>query len=804
MRVQSVNLINLPKRQKNASALQGPGLRYTTAPLNNSYPNDVIGRSLVSFGRSRVDFKETMGYFKLGKDEYGNNRQPIDYQVESAKPIHAGLNVLVCAPTGTGKTAIAYYTISKNLAEGKRTFYTAPLKALSNQKIRELQERFGAENVGILTGDIKINPNAKILVMTTEIYTNMLIGERLKGNKGSERNGIFADVGSVVYDEMHYLNDTERGKVWEMAMILTPKHIQQVSLSATVGNPDQVIKWQNYSPARIGAQETVLVNVPSSKRKVPLRDLYMPVSKSQNRNIPSDESFFGMVQHLKSKDRVPAIFFVPSKSDNRYLVNLFGKESLDPSLVLTNKSEQSQIEKIIKEHPSLRNSVNIEALKRGYAMHNAGMLPETKELIEQLFQKKLVKVVFSTETLAAGINMPAKAVIITSHQKPTSKREANPPGGHKREYTSSEIKQMGGRAGRWGIDDEGFVYFMCQDNVQKGKFKTLYKSTAAPLESKLNFDYSFIAGCKKSDAGKELLDDAIASSLGNFTGDKNAAAAHKSKLKEEIKEKAQILIDDDFIDSKGKLTIKGKLLSQINGYEQLPVLNIIHDGLLTGMSPSELAACVGMMANASEKVKDNIERDEKKGFDLECDLKEIMDKDPDGFLTSALDSVKTKFDEYNRNMFLYGDFYEVGVDSRTANHLLTWAELNRKNPVPALFDKGAESRNWQDFFQKFHDTNGVQRAVDTSGLTRRQKRKLNNGDKLPAYLRGPERKSVSYEEGHLFREIAQTIDLLKQVDKICQHAVSLGEVADKHYYESLRATAREAIKLLSRGPCMHV
>lgn len=756
------------------------GTQYNTTPLNN-FPSDLIGRSLVSFGKRTFDdtLSSKYDYFKLG------DNKPDDFQKEAGKAIHSGTNVIVAAPTGMGKTAIAYYTASYNMARGKRTFYTAPLKALSNQKIREFQKRFGKENVGILTGDIKINPDAPIVIMTTEIYTNMLIEERLKPHAGKSS---LHNLGSVIFDEMHYLNDAERGKVWELAMILTPPNIQQVSLSATIGNPDQVVNWQN--AARFPAK-TSLVNVSNKKRQVPLKDFYLRSVKSDLGQIPSDGSFMDMVKELRVKNRVPAIFFIPSKKDNRHLVWLFSKGEEGDALDLTTTSEKAQLQKVIDKNPALASSINLKALKRGYAMHNAGLLPETKEIIEELFQKKLIKVVFSTETLSAGINMPAKAVVLTSTEKPTTAREAN-VGEHRREFTSSELKQMAGRAGRRGLDKEGFVYFMYTNSAQREKFKQLYKASAMPLNSKLKFDYSFIAGCMAAPKGEALLAEITEKTLGSYTGGKGRIAENKKALMETVNDKKQRMKEYGFIADNGTLTLKGKLLARMSGYEQIPIVNIIYERLFTGMGAVELASSVGMLANASEKVANILERDKKQKFDVESDFAEIQSKDRDGQITSVINTIIDRFTRYNNKMYSYSEYYPVGVDTRTANHLWTWADLNNTRPVGTILDNGADNPNWQIFFEKFHPRIGAQELAD------------NQNDHNSSIYVKKGLKRMRYEEGHLFSEIAQTIDLLKQIDKMCQYAGSLEEVVNKNYYQNLGKTAREAIKLLSHGPCLHV
>lgn len=771
MRVQSVNLISYPGVRPRFSSLDNQGMQSTQAPVG-CVANSGILPSFIPYIKKQSASILNLNYFQLG------DNKPDRFQKDAAKAIEQGLNVLVPAPTGCGKTAVAFYVTSKNMAEGKRTFYTAPLKALSNQKIREFQQKYGKNNVGILTGDVKINPDAPILIMTTEIYTNMLIGERINT---SSRKSPMDNLGSVIFDEMHYLNDFERGKTWELAMILTPPDTQVVSLSATVGNPKQIVNWQNH----IGrSRKTHLVKVSPSDRPVKLQETYTDVRPSTDGILPSDESFRDMVKTLKDEKRVPAIFFVPSKKDNRHLVNVFSTGNDADVLDLTTAKEKKIIRKIIDRNPALEKSVNIRALMRGYAMHNAGMLPETKEIVEKMFQERLIKVIFATETLSAGLNMPAKSVVIASTQKPTTMRDAT-IGNHRREFTATEIQQMAGRAGRRGIDKEGFVYFMCCQDMDKELFHTLYHAPPTPLQSRLNFDYSFIAGCIDNPYGDYLLEEIAQKSMSHYTSDKTSAKKSKQELLKAIETSKEEMKSLGFLTEEGTLTFKGKLLARLNGYEQLPVINVIHNKLLVGMSAPELAACVGMMANAGEKTANNIERDINSGFDVGYDFREIKANCRDGHLPNILSEIDQTFKDTSEHLRRFGhkeefdiDLFKrscnishIGVDTRSANHLLTWADYNQRWPLGTMFDKDASSPLWQAFYDKFHPPADSNRVI--------------------------------YEEGHLFREIAQTIDLLEQIDKMCKYALSLKDVPDKNYYINLRQTATEAIKLLSHGPCKY-
>lgn len=214
-----------------------------STPINNINLNNLnsVNRSLVNFTGYRATFKQTLedNYFNLPTDKNtGKAFQPDIYQKAAAENLYKGNDVIVAAPTGTGKTAIAHYVIQKNLMEGKKTFYTAPLKALSNDKVREFQKIYGAENVGLLTGDRKVNKNAPIMIMTTEVYRNMLMQDAMENH-----NPMLKDLKTVVFDELHYLNDEDRGGVWEQSILFTKPKTQILALSGTMGNAGDITDW---------------------------------------------------------------------------------------------------------------------------------------------------------------------------------------------------------------------------------------------------------------------------------------------------------------------------------------------------------------------------------------------------------------------------------------------------------------------------------------------------------------------------------------------------------------------------------
>lgn len=417
-----------------------------------------------------------------------------EFQKDACECINSGKSVVVCAPTGAGKTVIAQHAIHRALEDGKRIFYTTPLKALSNQKYYDFGEKYGQGKVGLLTGDTSINRNAQIVVMTTEVFRNMLYGT----NFGSVTDNM-KDVKYVVLDEVHYMNDEQRGTVWEESIIYCPTNVQIIALSATVANADELTDWINTVHSK-----TELVN--TDFRPVPLRFYYFDSSQPSkllplltpsgqlNKKIKPEKRVFGkklqnkrsyvkdIIRNLQENDMLPAIYFTFSRKKC--------DEQMEKcsSLELVTKGEQAQIRQFIDEYiaenPHLYNNKHIEYLLQGVASHHAGLLPAWKNLVEKLFQKGLIKVVFATETLAAGINMPARSTVISS----TSKRTDS---GH-RMLTASEFLQMSGRAGRRGMDEVGYVTIVGTQFQSPEEVAELVLSDANPLESRFSPSYSMV------------------------------------------------------------------------------------------------------------------------------------------------------------------------------------------------------------------------------------------------------------------------------------------------------------------------
>lgn len=418
-----------------------------------------------------------------------------EFQLKAIAALNADKSVVVCAPTGSGKTLIGEYAIYRALARRKRVFYTTPLKALSNQKLRDFRNRFGDDQVGLLTGDVSVNRDASILVMTTEIFRNMLYGTPI-GEVGTSLQGVEA----VVLDECHYMNDIQRGTVWEESIIYCPPDIQLVALSATIANSDQLTDWINKVH---GSAELIY----SDFRPVPLEFSFgttkglFPLLNSNHTSInprlrtkgnPRNQeapNLTYVVNQLWQRDMLPAIYFIFSrKGCERALEELDGFLSNSTEFALLNPSQAERIrlrvDEFLRLNPEAGRIRHVEPLYRGIAAHHAGILPAWKGLIEELFQQGLIKVVFATETLAAGINMPARTTVISSLSKRTDR-------GH-RLLNASEFLQMSGRAGRRGMDLQGYVVTLQTRFEGAREAAYLATSGADPLVSQFTPSYGMV------------------------------------------------------------------------------------------------------------------------------------------------------------------------------------------------------------------------------------------------------------------------------------------------------------------------
>ncbi|NMG19922.1 DEAD/DEAH box helicase [Brasilonema bromeliae] len=447
------------------------------------------------------------------------------FQKDAIASLNAGRSVVVCAPTGSGKTLIGEYAIYRALSRGKRVFYTTPLKALSNQKLRDFREKFGFDHVGLLTGDASINRDAPILVMTTEIFRNMLYGTPI-GQIGIS----LVDVEAMVLDECHYMNDRQRGTVWEESIIYCPREIQLVALSATVANSDQLTDWLNqvhgptdliYSDHRPVPLEFHFGNIKGlfpllndDKTQINQRLLRKKKKGEKNKskaNVRAEApSMIQVLSQLQERDMLPAIYFIFSRRGCDKAVAEVGS---DMWLVDQEEAQQLrwQIDEFLSRNPEAGRSGHVGPLYRGIAAHHAGILPAWKVLVEELFQQGLIKVVFATETLAAGINMPARTTVISTLSKRTDS-------GH-RLLNASEFLQMAGRAGRRGMDERGHVVTLQTPFEGAKEAAYLATSQSDPLVSQFTPSYGMVLNLLQThtlEEAKELVERSFGQYLANL------------------------------------------------------------------------------------------------------------------------------------------------------------------------------------------------------------------------------------------------------------------------------------------------
>lgn len=481
------------------------------------------------------------------------------FQLAACAALDEGRSVLVAAPTGAGKTVVAEFAVHLAMqSERDKVFYTTPIKALSNQKYQEFADRWGADQVGLLTGDTNVNSSARIVVMTTEVLRNMIYAD----------SPLLDRLAYVVMDEVHYLADRFRGAVWEEVIIHLPEPVRLVSLSATVSNAEEFGDWLQ----AVRGDTDVIV---SEERPVPLEqhvlvrqkmiDLFDSSgqaatnrvnpelqqlaraggrslgSRSQRGRRGGDRGRFHqpgqaarldrpeVIAMLQAKHLLPAIVFIFSRAGCDQAV----RQVLRSGIRLTDASERDEIRQIVEARARLLRDEDLavlgywewlEGLERGVAAHHAGMLPAFKEIVEELFQAKLVKVVFATETLALGVNMPARSVVLEKLEKFNG--EARVP------ITPGEYTQLTGRAGRRGIDVEGHSVIQWVDGLDPEAVASLASRRSYPLNSSFKPTYNMAVNLVDQ-FGRERTRQILELSFAQFQADRAVVDLARTLRKQE-------------------------------------------------------------------------------------------------------------------------------------------------------------------------------------------------------------------------------------------------------------------------------
>ncbi len=877
----SLNSINLQQIYNNK--YQHKYTKKTISQNNTNASLQTYLQNLSSFNKLGITFgsqTETDRVIKRYK-EFKPHITPDKYQILAAEAIERGDSLVLTAPTGTGKTLVGEYAIHKNMENSDRTYYTTPLKALTNQKLEDFTQEFG--DVGIMTGDIKHNITMPTIVMTTEIYQNMLSSSQQDNETMPDKPH------SVVVDEFHYMNDTDRGAAWEEAIMLSPSDTQLIALSATVANSDKIAQWmQHINPSK----HVTSIDVPPEERHVPLKfysfdasgmnpmfskkidlkelsktlhlenipdrtnqileelaqylhpdkkstpqeglsallELYHYdtnakigtddlVAKLEKQYIPKEdaekialtlanittpleksispypkkkgdtskinsEAVNSLLDHLhgiKKSDssKMPAIVFVFSKKDCERLAEEYSehidatRSKLDSKKVKKKHQEQfaqtsrrekrermELIKQKIKEYEDngivLGTEFNNKARKclyNGVAIHNAGMLPGYKRLIEELFRERLIDVVFSTETLSAGINMPAKTTVLTSLYKPVSIPTEGMDGIKRRPLTANEYQQMTGRAGRRGIDKVGNVVILTETEKDYKLAQQLAVAEPDKITSKLDMSYRLLINLLKKNNGHyspEMADEFLDRSFLVFNSDNPQETKDKSLRK--LNGLKNIMEELGFIEKRSdgtyNIPLKGSLVSDIRGTNELLLSELIAGGMFFGMAPEDMAGIVGSLC-APQIYQDPHKTNQSSHKKQQNEENQTLNK--------SFAIMKREGQKINNLQLKYLGLDslsdEINIDSNYAKYIMQWAQPSENN-----------SELWQNTITEM------------------------------------EEKGLIKFEGDFFKSIKSTVNLLRQVEKLSQDASKQTQGLESQYYNDVASTAEQAIELLNKSP----
>jgi superfamily II RNA helicase len=544
------------------------------------------------------------------------------FQVNAINAIDEHVNVLVSAPTGSGKTLVANYAIGRILERGERAFYTTPLKALSNQKYNELSAIYGSECVGLLTGDTSINHGANVIVMTTEVLRNMLLTESNQLKK----------LGLVILDEVHYLQDPFRGGVWEEVIILTPTAVRFVALSATIGNADFIGGWfdEVRGPTAIVVEKTRPIQLhnhlaivrrgqpgaeiidllegqrlsdesrridnmmkatrkfrPGPKWKGPKTSAPPPPFRAPRRSE--------LLIALEHQDLLPVIVFIFSRAACDDAMHQCRRDGL----LFTSPEERMEIERIAQSRLSgfsdddlkaLEYSDFLDCVRRGIAAHHAGMVPAFREIVEACFEANLLAVVFATETLALGVNMPARSVALERFSKYSDVG--------RRFLTSSEFSQLTGRAGRRGLDDEGHAIVCFATEVALHDIGRVALAPPSDLHSSFRPTYNFTANLINHFEFETAL-EVVQRSFAQYEADHRPTGS-KRPLGDQMVARHHVLEELGYANG-WRLTASGQLLRSIYHECDLLIAESINAGVFEGLEAAQLAGLLSCFVFESKR-----------------------------------------------------------------------------------------------------------------------------------------------------------------------------------------------------------
>jgi superfamily II RNA helicase len=550
-----------------------------------------------------------------------------EFQVRAARAIEAGDNVLLAAPTGSGKTLVAEYAIAQAIGQGRRAIYTSPIKALSNQKFRDFKQDGLA--VGLMTGDLTLEPDAPLVIMTTEIFRNAVFEDPQR----------FDDTDFVIFDEIHFLDDKDRGTVWEESLIFAPDHVRFVGLSATIANLQEFGRWL------AAVRRHRLAVIEHTRRPVPLSHrLFHPDAgvfqlAQRNRAIQFHERaqqraqrhggrsgrrerersrwgdkrerskgrrvefgprpYMQLLDELQQRQLLPLLYFCFSRKECEI------KAERNMHRRLLDRAERARIEELFEDicrrfeldqaaDPALRGILGRAIQGVGY--HHAGMLPIHKEVVERLFTSGLLRMLFTTETFALGINMPARTVVFDLLRKFD---------GVSMDYMRArDYLQMAGRAGRQGLDQSGLVIAILEDeDLVDAPLSRYHSSKVEPITSRFNLGYSTILNLYGR-MGDQLL-AAYDKSFAAFQAETGSQATRQKKRQAAhaaLLTRVQVLRDAGYLGEAG-IEARGRVAQQINGYE-IQATELLFAGALQAMDIHQLACTFAALIHEERRSAD--------------------------------------------------------------------------------------------------------------------------------------------------------------------------------------------------------